>query len=372
MDSHIISLRDRLFAGQITRREFARGVAAAGIVAASGSLVRTAKADSKPVFFGWAGYDDPGLWDAYMEKHGELPDFSFWGDEEEGIAKCLAGFQPDVLFPCNYKIKKWYKGGIVQPIDVGRLSHWNDVLEGLKNIDGTVVGGERIWVPVDWGLTSIIYRTDLAPEYVGNESYEILWDPKYKGKIGVFDSLVDGVAIAAILAGVKNPFDYRDPADLDATRAKMKELVVNVRYFSNDVTSLEQGLASGELVAATTWNESIVRLREQGLPVGWMNPKEGAMTWVCGLSIGAHTEVFDLAHDVIDAFLDPRSRYYEMTAFGYGGSTQSGFDMIDEETLTALGLSKNPDDVLKNGIYQQSIQNEEGLQMMFDEVKAGF
>jgi len=56
----------------------------------------------------------------------------------------------------------------------------------------------RVWVPIDWGQTSIVYRTDLAPEYVDNETWAILWDPKYKGKLAVFDSLVDGVVIAAV------------------------------------------------------------------------------------------------------------------------------------------------------------------------------
>ncbi len=33
-------------------------------------------------------------------------------------------------------------------------------------------------------------------------------------------------------------------------------------------------MASGEIVAAYAWNESYVKLKQQGVPVGFMVPKE--------------------------------------------------------------------------------------------------
>lgn len=364
---------DELRKGKLSRRRAIKMLASIGVGVAVMPLLPTgvsAASEDHPLLFGWAGFDDPEFWVAYTEKYGELPRFTFWGDQEEGIAKCMAGFKPDVLFPCNRKLKKWYDAGLIAPIDVSRLSNWDDVLDSLKNIEGTVFEGNRVWVPTDWGHTSILFRTDLAPEYVDNDTYGILWDPKYKGKVACFDSLVDCVSIAAIMAGV-DPFKYTDES-LEKTREKMRELVQNIRYFSNDPTSLEQGLASGELVAASAWNESVVRLKEQGLPVKFMDPKEGVMTWVCGLSIGAYTQHYDKAHDMIDAMLDPRSGVYEMKTFGYGVSTKSAYELIDDETLRSLGLSKNPLDTLNKSIYQQQIDPEGKVQAMFDEVKAGF
>ena len=41
-----------------------------------------------------------------------------------------------------------------------------------------------------WGLTPVLYRTELAPEYVDDESRTILWDAKCKGQVAAFDSLV--------------------------------------------------------------------------------------------------------------------------------------------------------------------------------------
>lgn len=356
------------------RRAVLAGLAAAGAVPtfhllAPGAGLRADEGEA--TYFGWAGYDDENLWQAYVEREGGVPNFTFWGDEEEGMAKMRSGFAPDVLFPCNYSIKKWVDSGLLQPVDVSRLAHWDDIIPALKEVPGSTIDGDHYWVPVDWGLTSVLYRTDLAPEYVDNESWTILWDPKYKDRMAAFDSLVDGVVIAGIVADLDNPFDYSTQAALDAIRPFLRDLTDNLRYYSNDYTSMEQGLASGELVAATTWNESVLRLKSQGLPVAFMNPREGAMTWVCGLSIATESPYPDKAHAFIDAFLDPRSRAYEMETFGYGAATQSAFELVSEDVLAALGLSKNPQEILSAGVYQQPILGESDLQALFEEIKAG-
>ncbi len=359
--------------GQISRREFGRVLGMLGIVGIGSSMApASGQAAEQPMVFTWAGYDDMNLYPGYEAKYGGPPRFTLWGDEEEGITKMVSGFKADLIFPCSYKIRKWNEAGVIQAIDTSRLKNWPDILPSLKTMPGVVQDGETVWVPVDWGQTSVLFRRDLAPEYIGNGTWEILWDPKYQGRIGFFDSLVDGVAIAGIMAGLKNPYDYRDQADLDATREKMRSLIPNLRYFSNDITTMEQGLASGELIAATLWNDSWVRLKNEGIDVEYMSPKEsGAMTWVCGFALTAGAENVDQAYYLIDAMLEPESRAYELREFGFGGSTQGGFDLLSDEELAEAGYSRDVDAVLASGSFQEEIQNEEGLQAMFDEVKAG-
>lgn len=344
------------------------GLAVAALVGFSNVSVA---AEDHPLFFSWTGYDSPEMYPDYVAKHGEMFRFSAWGDEEEGAAKIKSGFNADVIMPCNYKLPKWWNTGKIDYIDTSRIDNWPKVMDSLKQLPGVMQDGKVVWIPIDWGNTSVVYRTDLAPEYVDNESYQILWDPKYKGRIATFDSLVDAVVLAGLVAGIPNMFDYSDPAHLEATREKTRELVDQAKFFSNDPTTLEQAIASGEIVAATVWNESIIRLKEQGLQVKYMNPKEGIMTWVCGLSIIKGSEHTDKVYDLINAMLAKESRVWEIENFGYGASTQEAFDAVDPEVLASLGLSSDPDAVLGAGNFQMPIINESGFQEMFDESKAG-
>ncbi|MFZ5791247.1 MAG: ABC transporter substrate-binding protein [Pseudomonadota bacterium] len=364
-------LGEKLRAGALARRDVNKLIIATGAtLLAAPYIVRRAQAApaDQPMYFGWSGYDDPNLWVAYKEKFGELPRFTFFGDEEEGIAKMVAGFKPDVVNPCSYNIEKWWSAGLLEEIDVSRLKHWPDIIDSLKTLGATMVNGKHVAVPVDWGQTSVTYRTDLAPEYVNKESYEILWDPKYKKRVAVFDSLIDGVSIAAIMAGV-DPFKYTDDS-IAKTKKKLEELAQNVLYFSNDTTTMEQALASGELVAATTWNDSWNRLKKQGLKVRFMDPKEKRETWVCNFCIAKGTKLRDRSHDMIDAFLDPRSRVWEMENMSYGGSTKAGFAKMTDQELADAGLTRDPEKFLKSGIFQSPIENQPKLEAMFNEVKA--
>jgi spermidine/putrescine transport system substrate-binding protein len=369
---NIGEFKQALWSGRLSRRDIAKAFAAAGVIMTTvplSAVRRSALAQEEITLFTWTGYDDPEFYQKYVEMHGAAPTFALYGDEEEALLKMKGGYDPDVVMPCSYKVQKWYDADVLEAIDTSRITHWGDIFDSLRSMSVVEIGGNTVWVPADWGQTSVLYRTDLAPEYVGNESWNILWDPKYEGRLAIFDSLIDGVAVAAIVAGL-DPFNITDD-QIETVRAKMAEQRPLLRFYSNDLTSMEQALASGELVAATAWNQSYVTLKNEGHPVAFMNPKEKAMTWVCGLSIVKGTKSIDKAHDLIDAFLDPRARAKEITEFGYGSATKAGFDLVDDDTLAELGLPRDPTELLQSGLFQLPMANEEKLQMMFEAVKAG-
>ena len=257
-----------------------------------------------------------------------------------------------------------------------RLSNWGQIIPSLKDVGDSIIDGQRVFVPVDWGQTSVTFRTDLAPEYVDNNTWGILWDPKYAGRLSMIDSLIDGVAVAGIYGGLENPYDLSDPANMELVAGLLREQLPLLRYYSQNMSDVEQSLASGELVAAATWNSSITALREQGIPVAFMNPKEGAMTWVCGLvrntaNDSAGDDMIDKAYKVLDSYLSAQAGAWEIINFGYGHANLQAYSLVSEDELLERGLSKNPDDLLSTGILQIAMTPEDQIQVMFEEVKAG-
>jgi len=367
--------------GRMSRRDFTKLLTAAGVGMATMPLIPTvgkAATEDHPLVFTWAGYEEEGFNAAYREKHdGELPNFSFFGDEEEAFAKIRAGFKADVSMPCSYKIPQWTKAGVIQPIDTSRLSNWKDIIPNLKNIEGTVIDGNQMFVCQDWAQTSILYRTDLMKELAGDieESWGMMWDERLAGRISMLDSLIDGVMVAAIYGGAKNPFNM-DDADIEMTRELLRQQLPLLRFYSNDTTSIEQALASGELVAAVAWTSSYGNLKSEGIPVTWAQPKEGAMTWTCGLCLQADADEakLDRSYDFIDAMLSPEAGEYEIMEWYYGHSNLKAFERVSKEDLEARGYPSDPNkfgEFLSAGIFQEPILNEPVLQEMFEEVKAG-
>jgi spermidine/putrescine transport system substrate-binding protein len=360
--------------GRLSRRQMNTALASAGLASIGmvfGPKLASAAAEDHPTVFLWAGYEDDGFIGQYIEAFGERPNFSFFGDEEEAFAKMRAGFQPDVSSPCSYKINHWNDAGMLAEIDSGRLSNWGEMIPSLTNVPDTIHDGKRLWVCVDWGQTSITYRTDLVD--IEEESWGLLWDERYSGRLAMIDSLIDGVMVAAIYAGAKDPYNMT-PAEVATTKKLLQEQIPLLRFYSNDMTTVEQALASGELVAAATWNSSALELTNQGLAVRFMVPKEGAMTWTCGLSLmsWADPAKLDRSYAVLDTYLSKESGYWEITNWGYGHANARAFDKVTPEELAARGLSNDPDALIASGIFQAAIGNEAELQTMFEEVKAGF
>ena len=367
---------EQLATGKMSRRHFNKVLASAGITTVmlpvfSGPV--NAAASDHPNVFTWEGWDANEHHGEYFEKHGEYPNFSIFGDEEEAFAKVKAGAQFDVSHPCSYKVEIWRDAGIIQPIDTSRLKYWDSVIPSLKNIPGMMSNGDNYFVAADWGLTSVLYRPDLVDEkYQEDETWGILWDERYSGRLSMSDSLIDGVMVAAIYGGAADPFNMTDD-EVEVTRELLRKQLPLLRYYWTSPTDLENSMAAGELVATSSWNDAFTALKGAGVNVKYMNPKEGAMTWVCGFCLmsAADPEKLDKSYDVIDAFLAPESGAFSIVEEGYGHANIDAYSLVDEALLADRGLSRDPEALLSAGIFQVPIGNEAALQSMFEEVKAG-
>lgn len=363
--------------GKLSRRKFTKGLLAAGVAMTTMPLAgRRAMAapEDQPTYFTWGGYDIPELFAPYQAKHGELPNFAIFGGSEEALTKMRGGFVVDVSHPCNQAMPRWVATGLFQPVDPSRLSNWGDVMPELVALEGNDASGGNVWmVPFDWGQTSITYRTDLVELPNGEESWDILWDPKNGGRLGSLAAGADAWWIGAIKAGV--PFDQLNTEEaFEKISAVMREQRPLIRTYTDDTTTLEQALASGEMVAALTWNSSAALLRSEGVPVAFAKPKEGALTWVCGVMIHKDAPQIDKAYDVIDSLLSVETGKFMINDYGYGHSNAKSFESFDEEMLVGLGLSKNPKDVLQSGHFQipQTQEWESRMNELWEQIKAGF
>jgi spermidine/putrescine-binding protein len=359
-------------AQQIGRRRFNALAAACGVgVITLPAVMRPARAAGEITYFGWSGYDDPNFHKSYTEKFGGSPNFAFWGSEDEAFTKLMAGFEADVVAPCTYEVPQWVAGGVIQPIDESRLLHLADMFPSVTAIPGTRIDGKRYFVPMDWGNSTIVYRTDLIdPEYVKENSWKVLFDERYKGRLATFDDNVN-VEIAGLLLGYDNIFSLTDEQLAEARKLLEKQREV-LRFYWNDVSQIDQALAAGELVAAYAWNESYTRLKAQGVPVGFMVPKEGIFTWCCGLMIHAKSKDLDASYELINAMTSPETGAYEIENWGYGHANTKAFALVPEEKLKELNLS-TPEALLNAGIFFQPLDPaiETKYIQLLEEVKGG-
>ncbi len=364
-------LLDRFCAGRLSRRDFTKALGVAGLGIATVPLtVNRARAAAEDLhIFEWAGYEIPELHGSYIEKHGGSPSVSFFGADEEAFAKIISGYAVDICHPCTASVRKWHDAGLIEPIDTTRLEHWDDFFPRLKTVKGTTVNGQNLLVPFDWGNSSVLYRTDLVqPEFLENESWEILFDDHYAGRLAMYDS----VDAAMGVVGADNPFDMTDE-ELDRAAELLRKQREVTRFYWTDRTQVQQALASGELVAAYAWNSEYWALRAAGHPVAYATPKEGIYSWVCGLvHVNTGTADEELVYDFFNAFTSPDAGEFLVTEYGIGHSNRKTFDRVPQEKLDILGI-RDPASHLANSVFFAEIAPvaRQKYIEVYEEIKAG-
>lgn len=361
----IREFRSRIDNRDLTRRQFHRALATAGLSMVTYPILSgpAAAANSDPAkltSFTWGGYDIPELCGSYVAKYGVTPQYSLFAGISEAAEKLHAGFPADVVHPCTNYSRIWYDMGLLKEIDVSRLQWWDDMWPELREVEGVRLqqaGNGVFLVPVDWGNTSICYNTEAYPADV-EESWSMILDPERAGRISV-DSDTSNLAGVALAMGI-DPYHMTDD-QLEQVRQKMIEQRPLVRFYWDSATEIAQAFANGEIDVAVCWNETAVAMAREGIPVKLANPKEGIITWVCGVVHSTTGESDDaLVYDFINAITSPESGAFIINDYGYGHSNRLAFDLVPPQRLAELGIS----DVA--GLFARGIFAVEGTPGMRD------
>jgi len=346
---------------------------AAALAAGTAGLARAA--DGDVMIFEWAGYEEPQFHPAYVEKYGDSPTFSFFGDEDEAFEKLRAGFKVDLAHPCSQNTVKWREAGLIQPLDTSRIEAWDDILPGLKNMKDLMTDAEgTAWfVPFDWGNTIVTYRTDKIQESE-IQSLKAFADPKFQGRVSLPDNVDDAYALAALATGHTDWTTMTD-AEWDAASAFLREVHKNVRLYWTDGTEIAQAISGGEVDLAWTWNETATTLSADGEPVAMKrDTDEGLATWVCGyVHMKDAPGNVDKVYDFINAALATEVTDFIVNEWGYGHSNGKGMAEIDPEVLEATGYG-DLDEFIDKTLFASPLpaQTKAKLIAEFERIKAGY
>ncbi|MGY8997485.1 MAG: ABC transporter substrate-binding protein, partial [Alphaproteobacteria bacterium] len=285
----------------------------------------------------WEGYQDGAFHTQFVEAHGASPSFAVMQDEADAFSKLRGGYLADIAQPCAYSIGAWVDAGVLRPIDTAWLQHWNDIWKPLRNLPRVLDNDLDWFVPLDWGPGGIIYRTDLLPD--PDPSWWLLYDEDLKGRIAMQASSQAVVGAAALAVGVADPWSMSNGEQEVVQRLITKQADL-VTGFWSDPRVAQDGLERGDLVASYGTNDLYARLLAADVPVGFLAPREGYLTWVCGLSLlAAGNEDESLAYDFIDAMLAPETGKAIISRLGYGHANHKSFDLVSEGLLDRLALT---------------------------------
>ncbi|MGB8361739.1 MAG: spermidine/putrescine ABC transporter substrate-binding protein [Acidimicrobiia bacterium] len=209
--------------------------------------------------YNWADYISPDIIPVAEEALGVDIEITTFFNEEEALAKLSSGeVAYDIWFPTSQRVAVAVAAALIQPIN-------HDYLPNLEaNVwpqlaDPYYDKGSRYTVPYVTYTTGIAWRTDMADsaDIEGQANpWDVFWNSKYKGQLGLYDSFTDTIAMALFRNGVNDPSKATE-ADLKAAGDALVELIdlVNVRY---TIDGAYVGIPEGRFALHHAWSGDIV------------------------------------------------------------------------------------------------------------------
>ncbi|WP_227377706.1 ABC transporter substrate-binding protein [Haladaptatus halobius] len=288
-----------------SRRRFLKAAGAIGMMAAAGRV--GAQNQNQNPYGGVTGPFRLRMWHedyagARLQEFAQKWNISAtnkgFEDPAEPFAQLQAGqYTGDLIsFLHDWGQRAW-RSDLLQPIDTTRLQYLDRLDDRWQTMNE--VGQNRQWgIPYDVGLYPITYNTEVFSN--PPNSWSVLWDEEYRGRITMQDSSIQACQNAALYTG-QNPINPDDFQEIEEALMQQKPLVQS--YWG----TFESGMrlfVDGEVdVGQITFGRTVQAIVDHGANVNYSVPREGAMTYFDEFTIPKNANNVGTAYAWIDDYL---------------------------------------------------------------------
>jgi spermidine/putrescine-binding protein len=320
----------------------------------------------------WEGYADPSFVRGFEEKYHCKVSATYMGSSDELTTKLRGGSAGnyDVISPSSDVATSIAVAGLALPLDLSKIPSYSQLSPQLTSLTLVRINEQVYGVPFMWGPDPLIYDATAFPK--APDTWSILWDPKYRGKISVWDDL-STVYMAAQILG----FDKPDPSQLynltdeqlDAVKKKLLELKPNIRKMWSTGGELTNLFQNHEVVAAMGWPLMTNQLRKINFPVGETIPKENTTGWIDHLMITAGSENKELAHQFLEYMVEAEIQKKVTDVTGYTPANPHAAQYMTPDEIRSLHLD-DVDNYQKRLYFWQNVPRRAKYNEIWNEVKA--
>jgi spermidine/putrescine-binding protein len=320
----------------------------------------------------WEGYADPLFVKGFEEQCQCKVSASYMGSSDELVAKLRGGSASnyDVISPSSDVATMIASAGLVAPLELSRIPTYNQLSSKLTSMPLVRVTGKIYGIPFTWGPNPLIYDTTAFAQ--PPDTWNVMWDPKYRGKISAWDDL-STVYMAAQILG----YDKPDPnqlyklsdAQLDAVKKKLLELKPNIRKMWSTGGELTNLFQNHEVVAAMGWPLNTVELKKKNFPVGEIIPKENTTGWIDHLMITAASENKELAYRFLEYMIQAKTQKLVADVTNYVPANPQAAQLMTAEQRQGLHLD-DVDSYQKRIYFWQDVPRRAKYNEIWNEVKA--
>ncbi len=227
--------------------------------------------------FTWSGYHDKA-WIAEYEKLRDVKvNVQLFGSVPDGFAKVRANPDAfDLVLATSGWIETYADAGLIVPIDESQIPNMKNIASDLTWRDATEYKDANYAVVYTWGDEPLCW----IPGQVDTpNSWRSLYDPANEGKVSLVDDPTTVMPFIPIMLGFENPYDL-DEKQFAEMKSALMDLRGQVTHVSASIDDQTADFANGEVTTGVLYNISTqVKLRDEGIDLKQVIPKEGAAAW---------------------------------------------------------------------------------------------
>ncbi len=357
---------------QVKVRLVAMSVMFAAVVAAGWLLISCQKKQEELSLLVWEGYADSSFVHAFEQAHHCKVSASYMGSSDDLVAKLRGGSASnyDVISPSSDVATSIARTGLAEPLNLAKIQAYPQLSAKLRDLPLVRVNGQTYGVPFMWGPNPLLY--DTAAFAQPPDSWAIFWDPKYKGKISVWDDL-STLYMAAQLLG----YDKPDPSQLynlsdeqlAAVKQKLLALKPNVRKLWSTGGELTNLFENHEVIAAMGWPLMTNQLRQANFPIAETIPKENTTGWIDHLMITKASPHKELAYAFLEYMAQAQTQKKITDVTHYTPANPGAAQFMTDSEKKGLHLD-DPDAYMQRIYFWQDVPRRAKYIEIWNEVKA--
>ena len=337
---------------EVSRRKLLGGAAAVTAGAAFGNFTifsRQASAAEPLRVLCWPGYEERDVIAEFEDLHKTKVEFKIYiGGEQmlQFFAQTPPGTFDAIISDAEYVQKLKAQSAIEAYKTEGfdELANYHPKFRDFSptkgETEGTVYG-----IPTRFSFYGISYNTDEMSAEEATDWASLL-NPKYEGKIGIFDWYLPNLGNASLAINPGNQTPYMID---DAQLAQVKDFLIKLRpqvgMFGSSNQPIAQAMLAGDIVASPTGDLDIdLKL------AGYDNfsstiPKQGGIRWQEVACVCSASKNKDLAMEWVKYMTSPKvqSKLVYTKAFKARGPNMKIVDHWDDDQKALLSYVPDPE-----------------------------
>ena len=308
----------------------------------AGSSASNASLSGEVVVYNWGEYLDPDVLEQFEEETGVKVVYEEFETNEIMYPKVAAGaISYDVVCPSDYMIDKMIQNGLLQEINMDNIPNLSNIGETYMKWSEEFDPGNKYSVPYCWGTVGILYNKTMVDEEV--DSWNILWDEKYKDDILMQDSVRDALMVALKKNGCSMNTDSEEEIaqateDLIAQKPLVQAYVID---------QVRDKMIGDEAAIGVIYSGEAIYTQRENENLEYVIPKEGTNLWIDSWVIPKNAQNKENAEAFINFMCRADIALKNFDYITYSTPNEAARELIEDEDIRNSTIAFPTDEMLE-------------------------